>query len=297
MIGTIEALSKEVAALRKQVEVLSSRDAVKTRETVGSKRQKRWRNTTIFHRDLKQIIKNFVCTRDNPLPSPAVTEGHMSPLVKFRARTAICDVPLYQFIIVGVSQYCTECEYLQAGNHDRDAHFRHWWSGLDGRKGLRQVYDLSGDSSVVPGLNQTDPLLLAYPPFPTDPCTRGDFYLFHQSSQSCLIVAVVYGKSERVCRWNLLLGKSYHLLPFMYRNAPPNFVSCSRRIDPRFRQLQFAYAAIRIWPLWSRVIKSTRGILSCVNKMLQVPLSALASKLARAMRAEISALGRGRIQN
>ena len=41
MIGTIEALSKEVAALRKQVEVLSSRDAVKTRETVGSKRQKR----------------------------------------------------------------------------------------------------------------------------------------------------------------------------------------------------------------------------------------------------------------
>jgi hypothetical protein len=40
MIGTIEALSKEAAALRKQVEVLPSGDAVKTRETVGSKRQR-----------------------------------------------------------------------------------------------------------------------------------------------------------------------------------------------------------------------------------------------------------------
>lgn len=36
-----------------------------------------------------------------------------------------------------------------------------------------------------------------------------------------------------------------------------------------------------------------RGSLSCAKKILQVPLSALASKLARAMRAEISALGRG----
>ncbi|CAG8074645.1 unnamed protein product [Penicillium nalgiovense] len=40
MIGAIDTLSKEVATLRKQVEVLSSRDAVKTREAVGSKRQK-----------------------------------------------------------------------------------------------------------------------------------------------------------------------------------------------------------------------------------------------------------------
>ncbi|KXG45136.1 uncharacterized protein PGRI_095860 [Penicillium griseofulvum] len=40
MIGAIDTLSKEVAALRKQVDVLSSRDAVKTRETVGSKRQR-----------------------------------------------------------------------------------------------------------------------------------------------------------------------------------------------------------------------------------------------------------------
>ena len=40
MIGAMDRLSKEVAALRKQVEVLSSRDAVKTRETVGSKRQR-----------------------------------------------------------------------------------------------------------------------------------------------------------------------------------------------------------------------------------------------------------------
>ncbi|CAG8051099.1 unnamed protein product [Penicillium nalgiovense] len=40
IIGAIETLSKEVTALRKQVEVLSSRDAGKTRETVGSKRQR-----------------------------------------------------------------------------------------------------------------------------------------------------------------------------------------------------------------------------------------------------------------
>ncbi|KAJ5365305.1 hypothetical protein N7517_008191 [Penicillium concentricum] len=40
LIGAMDRLSKEVAALRKQVEVLSSRDAVKTLETVGSKRQR-----------------------------------------------------------------------------------------------------------------------------------------------------------------------------------------------------------------------------------------------------------------
>ncbi|CDM36512.1 hypothetical protein DTO013E5_10062 [Penicillium roqueforti] len=40
MIGSINTLTKEVATLRKQVDVLSSRDAVKTREAVGSKRQK-----------------------------------------------------------------------------------------------------------------------------------------------------------------------------------------------------------------------------------------------------------------
>jgi hypothetical protein len=40
MIGSIDTLTKEVATLRKQVDVLSSRDAVKTREAVGSKRQK-----------------------------------------------------------------------------------------------------------------------------------------------------------------------------------------------------------------------------------------------------------------
>ncbi|OGE46396.1 hypothetical protein PENARI_c305G11139 [Penicillium arizonense] len=38
--GAVDALKKEVTALRKQVEVLSSRDAVKNRESVGSKRQK-----------------------------------------------------------------------------------------------------------------------------------------------------------------------------------------------------------------------------------------------------------------
>ncbi|KAJ6022350.1 hypothetical protein N7499_002886 [Penicillium canescens] len=38
--GAMDTLRKEVAALRKQVEVLSSRDAVIDRETVGSKRQK-----------------------------------------------------------------------------------------------------------------------------------------------------------------------------------------------------------------------------------------------------------------
>ncbi|KAJ5558924.1 hypothetical protein N7535_009203 [Penicillium sp. DV-2018c] len=36
----VDALKKEVTALRKQVGVLSSRDAVKNRESVGSKRQK-----------------------------------------------------------------------------------------------------------------------------------------------------------------------------------------------------------------------------------------------------------------
>lgn len=40
MIGSIDTLTKEVATLRKQVDVLSSRDTVKTREAVGSKRQK-----------------------------------------------------------------------------------------------------------------------------------------------------------------------------------------------------------------------------------------------------------------
>ncbi|KZN92382.1 hypothetical protein EN45_025360 [Penicillium chrysogenum] len=40
MIGAIDTLSKDVATLRKQVEALSSRDAAKTREVVGSKRQK-----------------------------------------------------------------------------------------------------------------------------------------------------------------------------------------------------------------------------------------------------------------
>ncbi|OQD95796.1 hypothetical protein PENVUL_c101G02299 [Penicillium vulpinum] len=40
MIGAMDRLSKEVAALRKQVEVLSSGDTVKSRETVGSKRQR-----------------------------------------------------------------------------------------------------------------------------------------------------------------------------------------------------------------------------------------------------------------